>query len=170
MEHDPTGIAGERNVLRYRPLDSVWVVGASATEWEIACEAARVAGVDVASVTASEVVRRIEAGGRPDRLRVVGPVDDTLLRACHQADVDVDRAPIVSFGRVELLHWVREQAVSEANHRYGRVVAPLSANHTASASPIGVDGDRRRRATTPRRSGGSCPRRAVRRAVRTDRG
>lgn len=140
IEHDPAGIAGERNVLRYRPLGSVWVVGASSTQWSVAIEAARVVGVGIEQVTAADAVRRLEAGDRPDRVRAVGIVEESLLRACHRADVDVDPAPIVSFGRVELLHWVREQAISEANHRYGRVVAPLSANHAASASPIGVLG------------------------------
>jgi RHH-type proline utilization regulon transcriptional repressor/proline dehydrogenase/delta 1-pyrroline-5-carboxylate dehydrogenase len=140
VEHDPTGIAGERNVLRYRPLGSVWVVGASPTEWSVALDAARHAGVGVEQVSADDAVRRLVAGARPDRVRAVGVIEESLLRACHRADVDVDPAPIVSFGRVELLHWVREQAISEANHRYGRVVAPLSANQAASASPIGVLG------------------------------
>ena len=140
VEHDPSGIAGERNVLRYRPLGSVWVVGATATEWAIAVEAARITGVTVDQVAEADVVHRLDAGQRPDRVRVVGPVHDDVLRACHGTDVDVDPAPIVSFGRVELLHWVREQAISEANHRYGRVVVPLSASQAASASPIGVDG------------------------------
>jgi RHH-type proline utilization regulon transcriptional repressor/proline dehydrogenase/delta 1-pyrroline-5-carboxylate dehydrogenase len=56
-----------------------------------------------------------------DRLRVVGRVGDVVLAAAHAAGVDVDLAPLVPHGRVELLHWVREQAISETTHRYGNV-------------------------------------------------
>ena len=45
---------------------------------------------------------------------------DALLAACHRADIAVDAEPVSPHGRVELAHWVREQAISETAHRHGR--------------------------------------------------
>jgi RHH-type proline utilization regulon transcriptional repressor/proline dehydrogenase/delta 1-pyrroline-5-carboxylate dehydrogenase len=112
VEHDPSGLVCERNVLRYRPLSAVHLVvgdDARAAQVEVARMAAAVAGVSL-----------VESGA--DRVRVVGTVDDGRLAAWFAAGVEVDRVDPVADARVELRHWVREQAISETRHRHGRLL------------------------------------------------
>ena len=45
----------------------------------------------------------------------------TVLAACHDAGVAVDRTPVTHDGRVELPCWLREQAISWTVHRHGRL-------------------------------------------------
>ncbi|CAN5805052.1 bifunctional proline dehydrogenase/L-glutamate gamma-semialdehyde dehydrogenase [soil metagenome] len=126
--HDPSELAVERNALRYLPLRRVLVRydGSTAGEdLELVRHAARVAGVAVELSSSDDETDDELAGGlgvaeHPDRLRLLAPAAESLLRACHEADVAVDTAPVSRHGRVELAHWVREQAISETAHRYGR--------------------------------------------------
>lgn len=111
VEHDPSGLACERNVLRYRPLRCVAVVGDDTDQRSIAESAARVAGVRVVSDPFAAGVERV---------RVAGRVADDELRAWRAAGLDVDLAPPVAVAWDELRHWVREQSVSTTRHRHGR--------------------------------------------------
>jgi RHH-type proline utilization regulon transcriptional repressor/proline dehydrogenase/delta 1-pyrroline-5-carboxylate dehydrogenase len=56
-----------------------------------------------------------------DRVRVLAPLADATLAACHDAAVAVDRTPVTHDGRIELPCWLREQAISQTVHRHGRV-------------------------------------------------
>ncbi|MFP5326342.1 MAG: hypothetical protein ACLGHT_02530, partial [Acidimicrobiia bacterium] len=58
-----------------------------------------------------------------DRVRVLGPASDVLRRGVHQANVTLDEEPLTTDGRVELLHWLREQAISETLHRFGTLTS-----------------------------------------------
>ena len=58
------------------------------------------------------------------RLRALTEVGDELAAACHAGDVAVDRTPVSADGRLELPHWLREQAISRTMHRYGSVRTP----------------------------------------------
>jgi RHH-type proline utilization regulon transcriptional repressor/proline dehydrogenase/delta 1-pyrroline-5-carboxylate dehydrogenase len=111
VEHDPSGLACERNVLRYRPLRCVAVVGDDAARRGIAELAARVAGVRV-------VADPFAAG--VERVRVTGRASDDDLRAWRAAGLDVDPVPPVAVAWEELRHWVREQSLSITRHRHGR--------------------------------------------------
>ena len=114
IDHDPSGLVCERNVLRYRPLRRVALVvgeGADPTSVAIARLAARVAGVDVVDEPSSVAV---------DRLRVIGHVDDDTLRGWFAAGLDVDRSEVSVEPTVELRRWVREQSISRTRHRHGR--------------------------------------------------
>ncbi len=141
VEHDPTGLRAEANVLRYRPLPHGVVVRASEgttdDELRVALAAARVTGVrcvlsaprarpemDAAVVVEDddELAARLPVRG-VDRLRLLGEASLGLRRAAHAAGITVDDAPVVPHGRVELLHWVREQAISRTLHRYGNLLA-----------------------------------------------
>lgn len=137
---DPTGLGAEANVLRYRALPAPVVVRTSSDttplEIEIARLAAQVTGTAI-EVSSSE--RRgdvtgpvmIESDGalarrlshdRPARLRLASTeAPDALLRAAHEAGVTVDRQAILDCGRIELVHWLREQSVSITRHRHGNI-------------------------------------------------
>jgi RHH-type proline utilization regulon transcriptional repressor/proline dehydrogenase/delta 1-pyrroline-5-carboxylate dehydrogenase len=109
VAHDPSGLRAERNVLRYQPIPyPVLLVG----ENELARAAADLAGVTIADHLTPEV----------GRVRVLEPVTDAQRRAWFDAGIEVDDTPVVSHGRIELLRWVREQAVSETRHRLGNLL------------------------------------------------
>ena len=130
VEHDRTGLSAEANVLRYRPLPAVLVrVGPSTGEEELAIVrlAAETCGVPVSVSTEAEepdaaLAERL-AGAGVTKLRLLTPARDEVWAAAHRAGIVVDDSPVVDHGRIELLRWVREQAVSRTRHRYGYLVA-----------------------------------------------
>ena len=121
VDHDPSGLRSEGNILRYVPLRHVAVLvgdGTPAGALDAARIAARVCGVRLTVVD-----RDLPAG--VDRLRVLASVaGEELLRSAHAAGIAVDPTPIDPDGRFELVHWVREQAVSITRHRHGRLTEP----------------------------------------------
>ena len=129
VEHDRTGLAAEANVLRYRPLPAVLVrVGPSNGEEELAIVrlAAETCGVPVSVSTEAEepdvaLAERL-AGAGVTKLRLLTPAPGEVWAAAHRAGIVVDDSPVVDHGRIELLRWVREQAVSRTRHRYGYLV------------------------------------------------
>jgi RHH-type proline utilization regulon transcriptional repressor/proline dehydrogenase/delta 1-pyrroline-5-carboxylate dehydrogenase len=153
-EIDRTGLSVERNALRYRPVPSVWVrAGAGARPAEVGrillgaalvgttvrlsvdpsvaaslgagCVTARIEAVEpAASFTA-----RVRAGEVSGRVRVVGDEAATLPGQLAAERVDVLAAPVLATGRRELLHLLREQAVSRTLHRFGH----LAPEHRAPA-------------------------------------
>jgi hypothetical protein len=77
-------------------------------------------GATVISEASADLLARL-AGG-PGRVRLLG--SEPALAALEPA-VHVDGRPPVLLGRIELLRYVREQAVSRTLHRYGNVVRPF---------------------------------------------
>ena len=118
LDHDPSGLACERNILRHRPLPGIGLYLAADADAElvkIAEMARRVAGVtpiDLAS-PATWSVRRV---------RVIGSLTDEELVECHALGVELDLVKPVADAMVELRRWVREQAISWTRHRHGRLL------------------------------------------------
>ncbi len=140
IEHDPTGLFCESNVLRFRPRRRVvlWIAAdarpaqvlrayaaAAAAGCDIECVSppgsdVDVAGIGVGSATAQQLTQRLLAAP-PDALRVLGtrPREfDALAGECF-----VDDAPPLADGLIEGLRYRREQAVSRTLHRFGNVIA-----------------------------------------------
>ncbi|MCD2194425.1 bifunctional proline dehydrogenase/L-glutamate gamma-semialdehyde dehydrogenase [Actinomycetospora endophytica] len=120
VEHDPTGIAAEADVFRYRPLPSLRVVvGAGVAERDVLRVrlAGACAGVSLVAV-GSDVIP--EPG---ERLRVIGEVPTTLREAAARVGASLVEGPVLADGRRELLTVLREQAVSVTRHRFGHVEA-----------------------------------------------
>ncbi len=139
VNHDPTTLRCEANVLRYRPLDRVVLrhgLESDPRAVELTRRAAATAGVpliesDAAHEPDAELAARL-ASLNIERVRVVGvPIGDELRHAANAANVHLADAPVVSVGRIELLHFVREQAVSTTLHRFGN----LPPTHRAAAAP-----------------------------------
>lgn len=154
IAQDRTGLQGERNVLRYRPVP-VTVRFEAPTSGHGIAEVVRVAAAGLrtaASVTVStnvslpetisnalvacgvKVLRedaeqwkahvaRLAARTGPHsgtRIRLVGgDYTATALAADGKPDVAIYGSPVVAAGRVELLPFLHEQAVSITAHRYG---------------------------------------------------
>ena len=127
--HDPTGLYCESNLLRYRPLPRVAVRvegDRRGAEVERVLAAARLCGVEVVlsdSTTESseEFAARLGELGL-DRVRVLGAVSDELRAAARTAEIHLADDPVTSAGRIELLHYFREQTVSRTTHRYGNLL------------------------------------------------
>jgi RHH-type proline utilization regulon transcriptional repressor/proline dehydrogenase/delta 1-pyrroline-5-carboxylate dehydrogenase len=125
VEHDPTGLRAEGNVLRYRPYPHgvLLRVGAGVTEREVevALLAAKTVDTGVVLSLADDEDDATLAARLPtlgvDKVRLLGSGADEL----RLAGVVVDDNQVVGHGRIELLRWVREQAVSETRHRYGNL-------------------------------------------------
>ncbi len=137
VEHDPTGLFCESNVFRYRPLERVAVrversAAADATadaELERVRAAARRCGVptvvsDSDTELAAEFAARLDALAAQGvtRIRTIGSPDDGLRKTAGVAGIHIADDPVTANGRVELLHYLREQAVSRTLHRYGNLL------------------------------------------------
>ena len=126
--HDPTGLASERNELRYRPLGGVLVrvgpdtpAGAlvAARRAAYAC-GTRVVISDAASEPEDVLVVRL-AGLAVERVRLLTSSSDVLRGGCGANGIEIDTEPVSISGRRELRRWLREQAISRTMHRHGRV-------------------------------------------------
>ena len=120
VEHDPTGIAAEANVFRYRPLPSLRVVvGEGAAPRDVL-------RVRLAAACAGVPVTEVDPDVTPDpgeRLRMIGTVPEALRRAAAEVGASLVDAPVLADGRRELLSVLREQAISVTRHRFGHVEA-----------------------------------------------
>lgn len=129
-EHDPTGLAVEQNVLRYRPVPHLTVrVGDDARRAAVqrVLHAAATAGVpttvsDVAAEPHDAFAERVAAGAVSGRVRVVGRAPGLRAAAAGRAgEVAVLDGPVLASASRELLTVVREQAVSRTRHRFGHL-------------------------------------------------
>ena len=129
VDHDDSGLFCEANIFRYRPLEAIGLhLGPSADPGDVALvrKAAEVAGV---------VVHTVEPGADPDlawlsdmaargieRVRLVG-VEPTDAMAAEAATLGIHLIdqPVTAAGRIELQHYVREQAMSITLHRFGNL-------------------------------------------------
>ncbi|HKY58402.1 MAG TPA: bifunctional proline dehydrogenase/L-glutamate gamma-semialdehyde dehydrogenase [Aeromicrobium sp.] len=130
---DVSRLAAELNVLRYLPAEVTIRSGGSFVPLARVLLAAKRAGARVHVSSAAPLPRDVEhtvetseewlqrvADTRPARIRLVG-ADAASTAAAVDGDPDVALygGPVTSAGRVELLPFLREQAVSITTHRYG---------------------------------------------------
>ena len=129
VEHDPTGLYCEANIFRYRPLPSVGLrIGQGANGAEVARvrHAAEMAGCPVIESTHEtesddQYASRLGSLG-VSRIRLVGETSESVHRAAALAAIHLADVPVTMSGRLELLHYVREQAISHTLHRFGNLV------------------------------------------------
>jgi RHH-type proline utilization regulon transcriptional repressor/proline dehydrogenase/delta 1-pyrroline-5-carboxylate dehydrogenase len=125
VEHDPSGLAAETNLLRYVPVDAVLVRhdGTDDVGLDLLRLAAQTTGVplvesDARSESDADFLEHLDGA---DRVRLLTTLGEAARRECHQRNVAIIDAPPVSDGFVELYRWVREQSVSRTMHRHGRL-------------------------------------------------
>jgi RHH-type proline utilization regulon transcriptional repressor/proline dehydrogenase/delta 1-pyrroline-5-carboxylate dehydrogenase len=127
LAHDPSGLHCESNIFRYRPCRGVVLrlEDGDIRSLERARKAAQVCGVRLhvslaGQETEDSLAARLPAlAAEAEFLRTVKPPSDGLLRAAYEAGLNWINAPLLSDGRYELTHWLREQSLSETRHRYG---------------------------------------------------
>ena len=129
VEHDPSGLFCESNIFRYRSLPRVALrIEADAAPREVArvWAAARRCDVDImesyaADETAANFAARLEALS-VERVRVVGTCSHQIRAAANEAGIHIADDPVTAEGHIELLHFLREQAVTRTLHRYGNLL------------------------------------------------
>jgi RHH-type proline utilization regulon transcriptional repressor/proline dehydrogenase/delta 1-pyrroline-5-carboxylate dehydrogenase len=145
VSHDPSHVLGERNEFRYRNCGSVLIRAAhdgSLGDALLACVAAISAGTPATLSVHPDCARdapwliklpqcnpvlesadlaaaRLESG--VERVRQIGTSEPLLLAAAQLRGIHVARAPVLLAGRVELLHYFREQVLCNSYHRYGNL-------------------------------------------------
>ncbi|MEX2423054.1 MAG: bifunctional proline dehydrogenase/L-glutamate gamma-semialdehyde dehydrogenase [Acidimicrobiia bacterium] len=138
IDHDPSGLAVESNVFRYRPRPEIVVrapegVDGIATVRVVA--AALRAGAPVRVSSATPITLDVDVVVESDaafmaslpvlegvRVRHIGPAPTALHAAAWTAGVDLFDGVILANGRIEMLSHLREQAVSRTRHRFGNVL------------------------------------------------
>ncbi len=140
IDHDPSGLRSETNTFRYRQFDGEIVLRVTDEITTLDIAVAVMASVTVgASLSIStpvplrfnsavdtviesddELIKRMSRE-KFSRLRIPGKQKANIATAAHVAGIVFDTAPVVRNGRIELLHWLREQSVSECRHRYGLI-------------------------------------------------
>ena len=55
-------------------------------------------------------------------MRVVGTCSPELRAAANETGIHIADDPVTAEGRIEPLHYLREQAISRTTHRYGNVL------------------------------------------------
>ncbi len=128
-EHDPSGLHCESNVLRYRRLPRVALrAETDARPRDVARvrTAAGRCGVTLveshaADETGEQFAARLGSLGVL-RVRILGTCSPELRATANEAGVHIADDPVTAEGRIELLHYLREQAVTRTTHRYGNVL------------------------------------------------
>ncbi len=143
VQHDPSQITGEINQFRYRPLTSAHFRANSSTpdeEIALAILASTTCSVPLhislpeerpflksieTSITTSiesedAFITRIESQ-QSSLIYASNQLPTAVLRATNAAGLRTSGTPALTNGRLELLRYLKEQAVTETNHRYGRV-------------------------------------------------
>ncbi|QQL44471.1 bifunctional proline dehydrogenase/L-glutamate gamma-semialdehyde dehydrogenase [Sulfuriroseicoccus oceanibius] len=141
QEHDPSQLLGETNHFRYRPLtngvlirveddDPTYIAGAALAAaitdvpLQISLSApsalADALGYETIIETADDLAKRLAAGKEKfDVVRIPWSVPTEVWQAANSHHFNVVDQPILANGRLELIFWTKEQAVSETVHRYG---------------------------------------------------
>lgn len=162
-ETDPTGLAAEANIFRYRPVPQLSIrAGADGLPVEVGrmVLAATCAGVPVevsvhpevaAYISAEDVgslgwavesdadfCTRVADGDVTGRLRVIGEVAGLWeSAAAAHADATPLTGEVLASGRRELLGVLREQAISQTLHRFGHL--PTKHGETEGAGVYGPE-------------------------------
>ncbi len=129
IEHDPTGLFCESNRLRYRRIARVALrVESEARDVErervlaaIQCCGVEVVVSDGSLESAEEFADRL-ADLNVERVRLLGSVHGAIRDRANSLGIHVAADPVTVEGRIELLHFLREQAISETTHRYGNLL------------------------------------------------
>lgn len=129
-ERDPSQLFCEANVSKYRPLERIAVrIGPNADSFEVDRVKAAIdrCGVPIVAWSSPEeedadLFANKLADLNIERIRVIGDVESPILDMAGKHNIHVASAPVVMNGRYELLHYLREQAVSRTLHRFGNLV------------------------------------------------
>lgn len=148
-EHHEGKVLGEDNIFRYKPIERVLLFlsadeslldvqrvalgtqtcGISLTIYATPdyahlddLKALNLAPINIQSE--ADFIQTVQQLENPyhSRVRVLTPPTTDLYRALNDRHITLIDAPVVSNGRLELHHYMHEQAVSRTTHRYGNII------------------------------------------------
>lgn len=136
---DPTKIVGQDNFFRYlprkeivlrfdkhsSPLDCLRTIAAAFTvgaqfEISLGVKSFLSEGLKVVHEDENTFCKRVREG-QIERVRLTSPASSFLREAAVDGSVHVIDVPVLANGRLELLHYLREQSISADYHRYGNL-------------------------------------------------
>lgn len=155
VDHDPSHIYGENNTFRYIPVKGILarVENMSDDDVAILLLGAKLCGVllhlsigtsrpwiqkmhgyyaSLTVETEAELIVRMPEALQGVRFLRGTDISEALANAARARDVEVLDRPVLANGRLELLGYFREQAVSETVHRYGNLIPPPGSFKTDS--------------------------------------
>ena len=155
VDHDPSRVYGENNTFRYIPMKGILarVENMSDDDVAILLLGAKLCGVllhlsigasrpwiqkmhgyyaSLTVETEAELIGRMPEALQGVRFLRGTDISEALVNAAHARDVEVLDRPVLANGRLELLGYFREQAVSETVHRYGNLIPPPGSFKTDS--------------------------------------
>lgn len=148
QDRDPTKIVGQDNLFRYAPRKAMVLrIGPHSAPLDVlrVCAAALTCGAELeiswpsnelktAAFNWLELVPVLKAAkeseesflgrtkqGKIGRIRLVEPASKELQIAASESATHIIDAPVLANGRYELLHYLREIALSIDYHRYGNL-------------------------------------------------
>lgn len=127
-DHDQSQILGQDNILQYIPQTKMgFRIQSSDNPQDIqkVLAAAKTCGTvlevsDCKEETEEQFIRRLSLG-KIRRLRLISEPSDELKKALAESACNVIQTPVVSNGRIELTHYLREVSISVDYHRYGNL-------------------------------------------------
>ncbi len=128
LGHDPSNILGQDNVLSYVPQKHMaFRIQALDKPEDVkrVLEAAKICGTrlivsDCKIESQEQFIQRI-AKEKIRRVRLISEPSYELKKAFAESACSMIRTPVVSQGRIELLHYLREVSLSVDYHRYGNL-------------------------------------------------
>ncbi len=139
LEHDPSQVLGESNVFRYRPIRNVLIRVARKSELPdglmavLAAQTCSVAGtlsvaqginwpIECADGVTEDESAFVDRIADFERVRAFAPLSVAAHVHATAAHALIIEQPLMLTGRLELRHYLREQAVTQTTHRYGNLV------------------------------------------------
>ena len=146
-EHDPSKIYGENNIFRYRPLKKICLRQETSKEKELAlCILASFIVGNKIEISTPQVLKQYEnihssvSFIREDQetflnrlrkqakiycsLRTTSP-NKEIHQVTNKISLQLIDWEILANGRIELLHYLREQSISHTIHRYGNIIESI---------------------------------------------
>lgn len=147
LDRDPTKIVGQDNFFRYiprteivfritpesNPLDILRICAAALTcgadmevSWDSQTKSQGFNWIDLVPIlrvvdeTETSFLKKVREGV-VRRVRLSHPASDELYVAAAETGVQIIDLPVLSHGRYELLHYLREVSISIDYHRYGNL-------------------------------------------------
>jgi RHH-type transcriptional regulator, proline utilization regulon repressor / proline dehydrogenase / delta 1-pyrroline-5-carboxylate dehydrogenase len=129
LDHDPSALACESNIFRYRPSRGILLRLDSADETTLhrAHLASQITGTPLTISLRTEepdpsfIARLATLAQSAEFLRTTTTPSSAVLAAAHEVGLNWINAPLLANGRIELTHWLREQSLTQTLHRYGQL-------------------------------------------------
>jgi RHH-type proline utilization regulon transcriptional repressor/proline dehydrogenase/delta 1-pyrroline-5-carboxylate dehydrogenase len=126
--HDPSQVLGQDNIFSYVPRTKMaFRVQSSDNPQDVkrVLKAARVCNAEMLVSdhkleTDEQFIERLKEG-RLSRVRLISEPTKELMKALAEMSCSVIRTPVISNGRIELVHYMREVSLSVDYHRYGNL-------------------------------------------------